>query len=44
MVLVVILEVTLGLAMLDLVQRRLSNVNVATLNQFRHLTIEEGQE
>ena len=30
--------------MLDLVERRLGNVDVTTLNQLRHLAEEEGQQ
>jgi hypothetical protein len=39
----IILEVALGLAMLDLVERWLGDVDVTTLNQFRHLAIEQRQ-
>ena len=39
----VVFNVLFLLAFLHLVQRRLCKVDVATLNDFRHLTIEEGQ-
>src|SRR3546814_5435795 len=34
----------LGLALLDLVQRREADVDVAALDQFGHLPVEEGQQ
>ena len=40
----VVFNVLFLLAFLHFVQRRLGNVDVATLNDFRHLTIEEGQQ
>src|SRR3990167_8488819 len=40
----VVLDVLLLLALLDLVQRRLSDIDVATLDQLRQLTEEEGQQ
>src|SRR5690606_3684357 len=40
----IVLEVTLFTADLDLVQRRLRNVDVAALDQLRHLTIEQRQQ
>ncbi|GAB1413385.1 hypothetical protein MASR1M97_21210 [Candidatus Desulfobacillus denitrificans] len=42
--LVVILDVTLALAVLDLVERRLGNVNMAALDQFGHLPVEKSQQ
>jgi hypothetical protein len=41
---VVVLQVTLVLAMLDLVQRRLRDVDVAALDQVGHLAVEEGEQ
>ncbi len=40
----IVFDVLFLLAFLHFVQRRLCNVNVAALNDFRHLTIEEGQQ
>ncbi|CNU24420.1 Uncharacterised protein [Salmonella enterica subsp. enterica serovar Bovismorbificans] len=40
----VVFNVLFLLAFLDFVQRRLRNVDVAALDDFRHLTIEEGQQ
>ena len=40
----IVLEVELVLALLDLVQRRQADVDVAALDQFRHLPIEERQQ
>src|SRR3546814_11162328 len=40
----VVLEVDLRLALLDLVQRRQADVDVAALDQLRHLPVEEGQQ
>jgi uncharacterized membrane protein len=42
--LVAVLQVALVLAVLDLVQRRLRDVDVAALHQHRHLPVEEGQQ
>ena len=42
--LVVVLHVALVLAVLDLVQRRLRDVDVAALDQLGHLAVEEGQQ
>jgi hypothetical protein len=42
--LVVVLDVGLALAVLDLVQRGLGDVDVAAFDQFRHLPVEEGQQ
>jgi hypothetical protein len=39
-----VLQVLLVLAQLDLVQRRLRDVDVAALHQLRHLPVEEGQQ
>jgi hypothetical protein len=44
MVFLIVLEVALGLAMLDLVERRLGDVHVAALDQFRHLAVEQRQQ
>jgi hypothetical protein len=41
---VAVLQVLLVLAVLDLVQRRLRDVDVAALHQFGHLAVEEGQQ
>ena len=38
-----ILEILLGLAARDLVERRLRDEQIAALDQFRHLPVEEGQ-
>ena len=40
----VIFNVLFLLAFLHFVQRRLGNVDMATFNNFRHLTVEEGQQ
>ena len=40
----VVFNVLFLLAFLHFVQRRLCNVDVAAFNDFRHLTIEEGQQ
>ena len=40
----IILDVLLLLTLLDLVERRLRNINVASLDQLRHLPIKEGQK
>ena len=40
----IVFEVALLLAMFGFIQRWLCNVDIATLNDFRHLTVEEGQE
>ena len=40
----VVFNVLFLLAFLHFVQRRLGNVDVAALNDLRHLTIEEGQQ
>ena len=40
----VILDVALLLAFLDLVERRLRDINVAALHQFAHLAIKESQQ
>ena len=40
----VVLEVALVAAGLDLVQRRLRDVDVAALDQLRHLAVEQGQQ
>ncbi len=40
----IVFDVLFLLAFLHFVQRWLCNVNVAALNDFRHLTIEEGQQ
>ncbi len=39
-----ILEVTFVLALLDLVQRRLRNIDMAALDQLGHLAIKEGEQ
>ena len=39
-----VFEVQLFLAGLDLVQRRLGNVNMAPLHELRHLTVKEGEQ
>lgn len=39
-----VFEVTLLLAVFGFVERRLGDVNVAALDQFGHLAVEEGQE
>ena len=39
-----VLEVQLFLAVLDLVQRRLGDVDMAALDQIGHLAVEEGQQ
>ena len=39
-----IFKITLVLALLDLIQRWLGDVDVTALDQLRHLTIEEGQQ
>jgi hypothetical protein len=39
-----VFDVLLGLALLDFEQRRLGDVNVASLNEFDHLPIEERQQ
>ena len=41
---VVVLQVALVLAVLDLVERRLGDVDVTALDQLRHLAVEEGQQ
>ena len=41
---VFVFQILLLLALLHLVERRLGDVDVATLDDFRHLTIEEGQQ
>jgi hypothetical protein len=41
---VVVFDVLLLLAFLDLVQRRLGDIDVAALDQLRQLTEEEGQQ
>ena len=41
---VIVLQIRLFLALLDLVQRRLRDVDMPALDQVRHLTIEEGQQ
>ena len=40
----VVLQVQLVLALLDLVQRRQADVDVAALDQLRHLPVEEGEQ
>src|SRR5436305_3718610 len=40
----IVLDVRLLLAFLDLVQGRLRNIDVAALDQDRHLAIEEGEQ
>ncbi len=40
----IVFDVLFLLAFLHFVQRRLRNVDMATFNNFRHLTIEEGQQ
>ena len=39
-----VFQVLLVFAVLDLVERRLGDVDVAALDQFRHLAVEEGQQ
>ncbi len=41
---VVIFDVLFLFAFLHFVQRRLCNIDVAAFNDFRHLTVEEGQQ
>jgi hypothetical protein len=43
-VFLIVLQVTLGLAVLDLVERRLGDIDVAALDQFGHLAIEQRQQ
>ena len=40
----IVLQVQLVLALLDLVQRRQADVDVAAIDQLRHLPVEEGQQ
>src|SRR6185312_8086943 len=40
----IILQVQLVLALLDLVERRQPDINMAALDQLRHLPVEEGQQ
>jgi hypothetical protein len=40
----IVLDVALGLAVLDLVQRWLGDVDVAAFDEFGHLPVEEGQQ
>ena len=42
--LMIILDVAFLLAVLDLVQRRLGNVDMSALDQLRHLPVEEGEQ
>jgi hypothetical protein len=42
--LVVVLDVHLVLAVLDLVERRLGDVDVAAFDEFGHLAVEEGEQ
>ena len=39
-----VLQVLLGLAAVDLVERRLGDIEVAAIDQFAHLPVEEGQQ
>ena len=41
---VIVLDVGLALAMLDLVQRWLGNIDVSALNQLRHLPVEKREQ
>jgi hypothetical protein len=43
-VFLIVLQITLGLAVLDLVERRLGDIHVAALDQFGHLAIEQRQQ
>ena len=42
--LMIILDVAFLLAVLDLIQRRLGNLDMAAFEQIRHLPIEEGKQ
>src|SRR5436305_1298569 len=44
LVLAVVLEIGLALAVRNLVERRLRDVEIAALDDLRHLTVEEGQD
>ena len=39
-----VLEILLGLAALDLIERRLGDIEIAALDDLRHLPVEEGQQ